>query len=101
MVVKPERADAETSFRRVKSLRNTNDFALSAKACCTSNQELVKRLSSSTMTPLKDASVLESQKAALRGYTESAEALIGRIRNATDLVSIKGALTELVGLGRG
>jgi hypothetical protein len=87
MVIKPEAAKAEDSFSRVKSLRNMNDFALFAKACCSSDLDLVENLKNSSLTPLKDASTLESQKTILRGYIESSSVLEGRIRNALDLVS--------------
>jgi len=87
MVIKPEAAKAEDSFSRVKSLRNMNDFALFAKACCSSDLDLVEKLKNNNLTPMKDASTLESQETILRGYVESSSVLEGRIRNAIDLVS--------------
>jgi Mg2+ and Co2+ transporter CorA len=86
MVVKPEKADAKESFRRVQNLRNINDFALFAKACCTSNLDVVKALRKSDLTHLKDASSLDAQKTILQGYVESSSVLEGRIKNAIDLV---------------
>ncbi|KUJ15959.1 uncharacterized protein LY89DRAFT_587507 [Mollisia scopiformis] len=86
MVIKPETARAQESFARVKSLRNMNDFALFAKACCSSDLDLVEKLKGCDLTPLKDASSLESQKTILRGHVESSTVLEGRIRNAIDLV---------------
>lgn len=88
MIIKPEAAKAQESFSRVKALRNMNDFALFAKACCSSNLELVEKLKCS-VTPLKDSSSLESQKTVLRGHVESSNVLEGRIRNAIDLVGVK------------
>lgn len=87
MVIKPEAARAEESFVRVKSLRNMNDVVLFAKACCSSDLDVVERLKSSNLPTLKEASSLESQKAVLRGHVESSIVLEGRIRNAIDLVS--------------
>jgi hypothetical protein len=86
MVVKPENADAKSSFRRVQNLRNMNDFALFAKACCMCNLKVVEGLKSNAMTPLKDASDLEDQMTTLREYVESSGALESRVRNALDLV---------------
>jgi hypothetical protein len=90
MVVKPESADAKSSFQRVQNLRNMNDFALFARACSICSLGVVEKLKSSAVTPLKDASDLEVQMTALRGYVESSDALQSRIRNAIDLVSADG-----------
>lgn len=87
MVIKPEAAKAEESFVRVKSLRNMNDVALFAKACCSSDLDVVERLKGSNIRTLRDTSSLESQKTVLRGHVESSTVLEGRIRNAIDLVS--------------
>jgi hypothetical protein len=86
MVVKPESADAESSFQRVQNLRNMNDFALFAKACCVSSLGVVEQLKSSAATPLQNANDLDVQMTMLRGYVESSDALQSRIRNAIDLV---------------
>jgi hypothetical protein len=86
MVIKPEAADAQESFQRVKSLRNMNDFALFAKGCCLSNLDVVEKLRNNSNTPLKDASSLEAQSTILHGHVESSSVLEGRIRNAIDLV---------------
>ncbi len=87
MVVKPETADAKSSFHRVQNLRNMNDFALFAKACCVCSLGVVEQLRIRAATPLKDTSDLDVQTTMLRGYVESADALQSRIRNAIDLVS--------------
>jgi len=86
MIVRPGKADAQESFRRVQTLRNTNDFALFAKACCSSNLDIVEKLKNSAIGSLKDASSLNAQETILRGYVESSGVLEGRIRNAIDLV---------------
>lgn len=86
MVVKPEAAEARDSFMRVKSLRNTNDLILFAKACCSSDLELVQKLKLSTLMPCEDDSVFQSQETILNGHVESLKVLEGRTRNAIDLV---------------
>jgi len=96
MVVKPENADAKSSFRRVQKLRNMNDFALFAKACCMCNFKVVEGLKSNAMTPLKDASDLEDQMMTLREYVESSSALESRVRNALDLVGYTLTLHHLL-----
>jgi len=86
MIVKPENADARSSFRSVQNLRNINDFTLFAKACCICNLKVVEQLNGSAVTPLKGASELEVFMTMLRGYVESSDALESRIRNSIDLV---------------
>ena len=86
MVIKTEDADGHESFQRVQSLRNMNDKALFAKACCSSNLNLVESLGNNSGTPLKGNSGLEAQSTILRGHVESSIVLEGRIRNAIDLV---------------
>jgi hypothetical protein len=89
MVIKPEEAHANSSFQRVKALRNINDFAYFAKSCCSSNLDLVTRLHKTRLPPFILASgELESYFTSLRGNIESSEALIPRIRNTIDLVRI-------------
>lgn len=87
MIVKPENADAKSSFRSVQNLRNINDFTLFAKACCMCNLKVVEQLNGSAITPLNNAIDLEVQMTMLRGYIESSDALEHRIRNAIELVS--------------
>ena len=67
-------------------MRNMNDFALFAKACCSSNLNLLETLKNSDATPLKGDSAIEAQSAILRGHVDSSTVLEGRIRNAIDLV---------------
>jgi len=86
MIVKPENADAKSSFLRVQNLRNMNDFALFAKACCQCSLTVVNSLLSSAVTPLQHNGDLVVQKTTLRGYVESSDVLESRIRNAIDLV---------------
>lgn len=86
MIVKPEDADAKSTFQRVQKLRNMNDFALFAKACCNCNLKVVESLESSAATPLQHSYDLAAQMTTLRGYVESSDVLECRIRNAIDLV---------------
>jgi hypothetical protein len=86
MVIRPERADPKSSFERVKRLRNFNDLAYHAKACCASNLELVQRLIEGPVPAFKDSNDLDLQRLGLRGYVESCDVLIPRIRNTIDLV---------------
>jgi hypothetical protein len=89
MVIKPEEAHANSSFQRVKALRNINDFAHFAKACCSSNLDLVTKLHESRLPAFVLASnELDSYITSLRGNIESSKALIPRIRNTIDLVSM-------------
>jgi hypothetical protein len=87
MVVKPENANASSSFKSVQNLRNINDFTLFAKACCMCNLKVAELLYGSAATPLKDNGDLAVLTSMLRGYIESSDALESRIRNAIDLVS--------------
>jgi len=96
MIVKPENADAKSSFRSVQNLRNINDFTLFARACCICNLKVAEQLNGSAVTPLKDASDLEVLMAMLRGYIESSDALECRIRNAIDLVSREMVISLLI-----
>jgi hypothetical protein len=86
MIVKPEDADAKSTFQRVQKLRNMNDFALFAKACCNCNLKVVESLESSAVTPLQHSYDLAAQMTTLCGYVESSDVLECRIRNAIDLV---------------
>jgi hypothetical protein len=86
MVVNPEKADAQESFLRVQSLRNMNDFTLFAKACCSSNLQIVKTLNQSSILPMGEFGVLETQERILCAYVASSIVLEGRIRNAIEMV---------------
>jgi hypothetical protein len=86
MIVKPEDADAKSTFQRVQKLRNMNDFALFAKACCNCNLKVIESLATSAITPLQHSYDLAAQMTTLRGYVESSDVLECRIRNAIDLV---------------
>jgi hypothetical protein len=88
MIVKPERAETSSTFRRVQSLRNTNDFVLFARACCNGNLDLLTRLGECHLGPLQISDVTCPHKAKMKGYIESADALGGRIQNLIDLVSL-------------
>lgn len=86
MVLKLEQTNADTSFERVKNLRNINDFAQFAKGCCTSGLELVEGLRDGAFGfpgPLQDTNL---QVTTLKAYIKSSESLIDRVRNTIDLV---------------
>jgi hypothetical protein len=91
MVVKLENADAASTFKLVQGLRNTNDFVLFARACCSGNLNIAETLTSSPhfapLYILNDDDDLRSQASTLRDYIKSSDVLVDRIRNATDLVS--------------
>lgn len=86
MVLRPEQTKADSSFHRVKNLRNINDFAQFAKGCCTSGLELVEGLRESGISSLQSCKDLYSHITTLKGYIKSCEGLIDRIRNTIDLV---------------
>ena len=82
MIVDAEKA-GEESFLRVQSLRNTNDFAMFANACCASNRDIVRSLQGNGLLPGDGARGFANT---LTGYIESCKVLQQRIQNATDLV---------------
>ncbi|CAO2655110.1 Nn.00g101740.m01.CDS01 [Neocucurbitaria sp. VM-36] len=86
MVVKPERTEPNSSFLRVQRLRNTNDFILFARACCSGNNALLGRLSRSSTRLLSDLGELSAHESKMGGYIESADVLKGRVQNLIDLV---------------
>lgn len=94
MVVKPEQA-GQDSFKRVQSLRNSVDVALSAGACCASNLSLVRSLLSTTalVLPVGLRDSLRARENSLHGHVESCKILEDRIRNSIDLVSFCICLT--------
>lgn len=88
MVVKPERTEPSSSFLRVQRLRNTNDFILFARACCSGNLALLSRLSQSSIPLLSDLGELRAHESKMEGYIESVDVLKGRVQNLIDLVSV-------------
>jgi hypothetical protein len=86
MVIKPERTEPSSSFRRVQRLRNLNDFILHSRACCAGNLDMLTRLANYQPCVANDALDLESQKSRMKGYIESADVLKGRVQNLIDLV---------------
>jgi len=82
MIVDAEKS-GEESFSRVQSLRNTNDFAMFANACCASNRNIVDALKTDAVLSRNGAQGFTNT---LTGYVESCQILQQRIQNATDLV---------------
>ncbi|KAL1979978.1 hypothetical protein VTN96DRAFT_4843 [Rasamsonia emersonii] len=83
MTMQPDEADPNESFKRVTELRNVNDWAYQAQACCSNNLDVVRKLKESVDDETNE---LVSFETALAGYIESCEALLPRIRNTIDLV---------------
>lgn len=75
----------EDNFRKVQSLRNTNDFALFSSACCSSNREIIECMSHSGPFSGEQIRELRSMENMLRGYIESSTALRQRIINTVEL----------------
>lgn len=84
MTMQPDEADPNESFKRVTELRNVNDWAYQAQACCSNNLDVVRKLKESVDDETNE---LVSFETALAGYIESCEALLPRIRNTIDLVT--------------
>lgn len=83
MVTKPERTNAKSSFEQVQRLRDTNDVVVFAKACCSGDLEVLKK-----MAEIADSERLAAETARMQGYVDSANVLLDRIRNTIDLVSV-------------
>lgn len=86
MVLNLERP-GEESFQHVKSLRDIIDYVMFASACCRSNQDVVKLLTSGSV--VIESEVLERLEifaTVLRGYIEGCSTLGNRIRNTIGLV---------------
>lgn len=86
MVVKPEHTEPSSSFLRVQRLRNTNDFILFARACCSGNLALMEQFSEASIEMLSQLENLSAHKSKMKGYIESANVLEGRVQNLIDLV---------------
>jgi hypothetical protein len=87
MVVKPEHTEPSSSFLRVQRLRNTNDFILFARACCSGNLTVMEQFSETSIEQLSQLENLSAHKSKMKGYIESADVLKGRVQNLIDLVS--------------
>ena len=87
MVMKPERTEPKSSFLRVQRLRNTNDFVLFSRACCSGNLDLLTRLRESPLASLNSLDEIKAHQNKMKGYIESADVLKGRVQNLIDLVS--------------
>ncbi|KAH6842129.1 hypothetical protein B0T12DRAFT_424667 [Alternaria alternata] len=86
MVVKPEHTEPSSSFLRVQRLRNTNDFILFARACCSGNLTVMEQFSEASIEQLSQLENLSAHKSKMKGYIESADVLKGRVQNLIDLV---------------
>jgi hypothetical protein len=75
MVVKPEHTEPNSSFLRVQRLRNTNDFILFARACCSGNLALMEQFSETSIEVLSQLENLSAHKSKMKGYIESADVL--------------------------
>jgi len=75
----------EESFYSVRSLRNTNDFALFSSACCKSNLEITGRMTSCGKFSEAQTREFRSMETVLSGYIESSIVLRQRIVNTIEL----------------
>lgn len=73
------------TFKSVRELRNTNDLALFASACCQSNLEVTGCILSTGKFP---AAEFRSMETMLRGYIDSSAVLRQRVDNTVELVSV-------------
>lgn len=78
--------DISDSYQSVRNLRNTNDLALFATACCRSNLDVTSCILRSGRLPEVQASELQSMETTLHGYIESSGVLRQRINNTVELV---------------
>jgi len=110
----------QASFMSVQSLRNINDFALFANACCSNNVDILDRLASLPSASGSGSKSLvqvgggmgEERNAArkwddmaaqalvLRGNMASCEVLQSRIANAIELVGFTLTLANQIETGR-
>ncbi|KXH49772.1 hypothetical protein CSIM01_03909 [Colletotrichum simmondsii] len=72
------------TFKSVRELRNTNDLALFASACCQGNLEVTGCILS---TGKFSAAEFRSMETMLRGYIDSSAVLRQRVDNTVELVS--------------
>ncbi|KAF4780113.1 hypothetical protein HER10_EVM0009457 [Colletotrichum scovillei] len=72
------------TFKSVRELRNTNDLALFASACCQSNLEVTGCILSTGKFP---AAEFRSMETMLRGYIDSSAVLRQRVDNTVELAS--------------
>ncbi|KAJ0376807.1 hypothetical protein COL26b_004859 [Colletotrichum chrysophilum] len=77
----------KVTFESVRELRNTNDFALFASACCQSNLEVTGCILYSGRFPEAQAAEFRSMETVLRGYIESSAVLRQRVDNTVELAS--------------
>lgn len=79
-------ATRQASFTAVQALRNTNDFALFANACCSNNVDILERLSKCQRFSEPTRQRTESQALVLRGHIASCKVLQDRMSNTIELV---------------
>ncbi|KXH47861.1 hypothetical protein CNYM01_01379 [Colletotrichum nymphaeae SA-01] len=72
------------TFKSVRELRNTNDLALFASACCQSNLEVTGCILSTGKFPAAEFRPMETM---LRGYIDSSAVLRQRVDNTVELAS--------------
>lgn len=70
----------------VRELRNTNDLALFASACCQSNLEVTDCILLIKTMPDEHLCEFQSMQTMLRGFIESSQGLRQRIDNTVELV---------------
>jgi hypothetical protein len=97
LIVNPKavEAGADLSFSQVKELRNLNDFALFARACCMSHAEVIDAFQQIDSVSLCDKDVLATERGLLHGYIQSIDVLVPRIRNTLGLVSLEWCNVEV------
>ncbi|KAJ0334292.1 hypothetical protein COL5a_000340 [Colletotrichum fioriniae] len=74
------------TFKSVRELRNTNDLALFASACCQSNLEVTACILSTGKFP---AAEIRSMETMLRGYIDSSAVLRQRVDNTVELQELQ------------
>ena len=89
--------DIWETFKSVRNLRNTNDFALFSSACCRSNLEITAGMIRSGKFGKAQTSEFRSMETMLRGYIESSAVLRQRIENTVELVCFKQINRSVLG----
>jgi hypothetical protein len=76
----------QASFPVVRTLRNTNDFALFASACCANNVDILQQLSTCEMLSSNVRDRAASLDLTVKACIENSKVLQGRIANLIELV---------------
>lgn len=90
MTMKPEEADAQTTFKSVQSLRALNDLAIETRACCLGNRNVLEIFFQVDRPLTEKLDGMRYHRTKLSDNIESIDALEKRIRNAIDLVCFPG-----------